>query len=292
MDEQAWREKSLEILTDVKERRRVHPRATYVEIEKEVHRRMMELEAQILQDLAQASPSREWGKLSGQPAMLCPTCAVPLQARGKQKRTLQGNGGQQVTIKRTYGTCPQCGAGFFPLDEELAFLPGTLAPRQQEHLVHLASWMPFDKAAQMIEELLWVQTSQETVRCLTERTGACMEASRATEAPCPHESNDQQPKSRCVFSADGAMVSLVQKQWVETRTVVIGEPEEKRNAEGQREIHVGSLSYFSRLADASTFTRLAEVEIERRKVKQAVEVCAVMDGADWLQDLPTHIDLT
>jgi hypothetical protein len=87
MDDQAWREKSVEILSDVKEWRRSHPKATYVEIEDEVHRRMMELEAQILQDAAQASESREWGKTSGQPAALCPTCAVPLQARGKQKRT-------------------------------------------------------------------------------------------------------------------------------------------------------------------------------------------------------------
>jgi hypothetical protein len=46
---------------------------------------------------------------------------------------------------------------------------------------------------------------------------------------------------------------------------------------------VGHLSYFSRLADASTFTTLAEVEMQRRKVGEAKEVCAVMDGADWLQ---------
>ena len=36
MDEHAWREKSVEILTDVKEWRRAHPKATYVEIEDEV----------------------------------------------------------------------------------------------------------------------------------------------------------------------------------------------------------------------------------------------------------------
>ncbi|HVB73874.1 MAG TPA: hypothetical protein VNE38_09985 [Ktedonobacteraceae bacterium] len=47
--------------------------------------------------------------------------------------------------------------------------------------------------------------------------------------------------------------------------------------------HVGHLSYFSRLADASTFIDQAEREIWRRKVGEAKEVCAVMDGADWLQ---------
>ena len=113
MDEQAWREKSVEILTDVKEWRRAHSKATYVEIEEEVHSRMMELEAQILQDAAQTSTSREWGKTSAQEAPACPICAVPLQARGKQKRTLQGNGGQRVTLSRTYGTCPKCGQSFF-----------------------------------------------------------------------------------------------------------------------------------------------------------------------------------
>jgi hypothetical protein len=103
MDEQAWREKSVEILTDVKEWRRAHPKAAYVEIEEEVHRRMMELEAQVLQDVAQTSASREWGRTSGKQAPLCPKCAVPLQARGKQKRTLQGNGGQRVW------NCPKWG---------------------------------------------------------------------------------------------------------------------------------------------------------------------------------------
>jgi hypothetical protein len=103
------------------------------------------------------------------------------------------------------------------------------------------------------------------------------------EADCPHESEGQQPLQRCVFSADGAMISLVHKQWAETRTVAIGEPQEKRTADGEREIHVGQLSYFSRLADASTFTHLAEVEMQRRKVAEAKEVCAIMDGADWCQ---------
>jgi hypothetical protein len=107
MDEQAWREKSVEILTEIKEWRQAHPKATYVEIEDEVHRRMMQLEAQVLQDAVQASASREWGKASGLPAALCPSCAVPLQARGKHKRTLQGNGGQPVILNRTNANLPQ-----------------------------------------------------------------------------------------------------------------------------------------------------------------------------------------
>lgn len=114
MDHQRWVKQSEEILSEIKEWRGAHPKATFVEIEDEVHRRMMQLEAHVLQDAAQDSGSREWGRRSSQEPPLCPKCRVSLQARGKQKRTLQGNGGQSVTLSRTYGTCPRCGESFFP----------------------------------------------------------------------------------------------------------------------------------------------------------------------------------
>jgi hypothetical protein len=50
MDQEGWLQKSEEILTDIKEWRRAHPKATFVEIEDEVHKRMMQLEAQVLQE--------------------------------------------------------------------------------------------------------------------------------------------------------------------------------------------------------------------------------------------------
>jgi hypothetical protein len=183
------------------------------------------------------------------------------------------------------GHAPSVGKVFFPLDEELELLPGNLAPRQQEHLVHLACFMPFDKVAEMMEALLSVQTTEETVRRHTEQAGSWMEAWQTAEVECEGEPVEEleRPPERCVFSPDGAMISLVHKQWAETRTVAIGEPQEKRGANGEKEIHVGKLSYFSRLADAVTFTRLAEVEMRRRRVKEAKEVSAVMDGADWCQ---------
>jgi len=114
MEQDAWLSKSAKILSDVKEWRKAHPKATFVEIEDEVHRRMMQLEAQLLQDAAQESASREWGKDTGREAPRCLTCGVPLQARGQHARTLQGNGGENVTLHRTYGTCPNCGESFFP----------------------------------------------------------------------------------------------------------------------------------------------------------------------------------
>ncbi len=114
-----------------------------------------------------------------------------------------------------------------------------------------------DKAAQMIEEILGVQTNEETVRQLTEQVGSWMEAAQTAEVENDGEpgSEEKLPLHRCAFSADGAMISLVKKQWVETRTVAIGSPQEKLNASGVPEIHVGQISYFSRARGCVDFYR-------------------------------------
>jgi len=48
-------------------------------------------------------------------------------------------------------------------------------------------------------------------------------------------------------------------------------------------VQTTALSYFSRLSDAQEFTRAAQVETARRGTETAGIVCAVMDGAEWLQ---------
>jgi hypothetical protein len=145
--------------------------------------------------------------------------------------------------------------------------------------------MPFDKVAEMMQELLGVMTNEETVRRHTEQVGSWMEAwqTEAIEMEDWPEEDLERPSERCVFSPDGAMISLVHRQWAEVRTIALGEPQVGVNANGEKEIHVGKISYFSRLADVSTFIRLAEVEMRRRRVKDAKEVRAIMDGADWCQ---------
>jgi hypothetical protein len=103
-----------EILTELKAWRLAHPKATFREIEQAVHARTTRLEAQLLQDTAQASANREWSGKGEQERPACPVCGGPLHARGKQARTLQTAGGHSVKLQRGYGTCPTCGVGLFP----------------------------------------------------------------------------------------------------------------------------------------------------------------------------------
>ena len=70
--------------------------------------------------------------------------------------------------------------------------------------------------------------------------------------------------------------------------MLIGEVQEKTRPGNQRpdqEVKRAKISYFSRLTDSDTFSELASGEIERRGFFDAKEVCAVQDGAEWIQRL-------
>jgi hypothetical protein len=172
---------------------------------------------------------------------------------------------------------------FFPLDEELCLLPGSLTPKQQEHLAHLSTWMPFERAREMLEKLLGVQVSEPTVRRATLRVGALSEARQTAQSQQPATSAPEvTPCEKLVISTDGAYVPLVGGQWAEVRTVAIGEVKEKVTKR-HKEIQTQQLSYFSRMTDCVTFGERAQGEMQRRGVSQAKAVCAVTDGADWIQ---------
>src|SRR5215471_835429 len=128
------------------------------------------------------------------------------------------------------------GQGFFPLDQELALPPGSLTPRQQEHLAHLASWMPFERAAQLLEHLLGVQVSEATTRRQTEQAGALAQAVQTSQAQIntEHVKAETAPV-RLVVSADGALVPLRKGEWAEVRTVAIGEVEKAAQAQDEDE---------------------------------------------------------
>jgi hypothetical protein len=83
------------------------------------------------------------------------------------------------------------------------------------------------------------------------------------------------------MSGDRAYVLLVGGEWVEVKTLTIGEV--TRNKRG--EVCTQQISSCSRLADAERFAEAALGETHRRGLEQAAAVCAVQDGAEWLQGL-------
>src|SRR5260370_18259218 len=92
-------------------------------------------------------------------------------------------------------------------------------------------------------------------------------------------------QARIAVGGDGGWGPLVKGEWAEVGTLAIGKVKRSGGSGRKSEIRTHDLSYFSRMSSAERFIELAEVETRRRKLVQAPEVCAVMDGAGWLQGL-------
>lgn len=110
----SWQTLAAEALTSMADWRVQHPQATLREIETAVDERLSALRARMLQDAAQASQEAHFGHTPEEERPRCPHCGTPLVARGVHPRRLQTSGGREITLQRSYGVCPGCGAGLFP----------------------------------------------------------------------------------------------------------------------------------------------------------------------------------
>jgi hypothetical protein len=179
------------------------------------------------------------------------------------------------------------GQVFFPLDEELALLPGELTPHVQECLVRLGTWVPsFDRVTELVAAFTGVVVAEPTARRQTEAAGAAYVAVQTAAVERLERELPPAPPgpAKQVLEVDGAMVPLLQGEWAEVKTLVIGEVAEPVLEQGEWVVHSHDLSYFSRLMDSDTFGRLALVETHRRGVETAGQVAAVADGAEWEQE--------
>lgn len=168
--------------------------------------------------------------------------------------------------------------------------PGAFSPSVVEGAVRLGTWVPFERLPELLGFFTKASLSASTIQRVTETAGAAYETLQTAavarlERACPAPPAGP---SRQQVSVDGAMVPLRGKgEWAEVKTLAIGTvgpvqpPVMNRN--GAPEVHATELSYFSRMADHETFTRLATVETYRRGTETAGTVCGVVDGADWCQ---------
>src|SRR5207245_8974263 len=94
---------------------------------------------------------------------------------------------------------------------ELGLVSGGLTPRGEETLVRLASWMPFEQAREVLQDVLGMQVSKATAHRATLQTGEAQlsvceaeEERLKQEAPqAPVEADKQ------AMSGDGGFVHLV-----------------------------------------------------------------------------------
>jgi hypothetical protein len=113
-DDQKWEALSHDVLTGMREWRLQHPKATLREIEVVLDEHLSRLRARMLQDVALQSVAADWKQSVSADRPSCRVCSTPLILRGKRTRQLKTQGGQQITLDRSYGLCPTCKKGLFP----------------------------------------------------------------------------------------------------------------------------------------------------------------------------------
>lgn len=185
------------------------------------------------------------------------------------------------------------GADFSPLDEELGLGAGQLSSYLLEAVGRLATWMPFGRAVAEVAWFTGTTLSASSVRRLSEAAGRSYEAVQTAQVVALERDTPPAPAGPAVqaFYADGAMVPLVSGVWGEVKTLAIGTVQERpaaRRGRPEQDVQTVDLSYFSRMAEHETFTRLALVETHRRGTETAGVVCAVSDGALWIQECIAH----
>lgn len=183
---------------------------------------------------------------------------------------------------------------FFPLDEKLELQPGSLTPLQLSYLLHFATVASFERAAKFLMQHHGVSVSASTSRKQAEAIGASTEEVQNKEAndvllQDSYSSEKAATSEKAVkqaISSDGSYISLRGNIYAEVKTAVIGEVHENKCRIKQRpdqEVKMTNITYFSRMVTSETFTELATGEIDRRGFFQAKQVCAVSDGAEWIQ---------
>jgi hypothetical protein len=182
---------------------------------------------------------------------------------------------------------------FSPLDEELALPAGQLSSFVVETLVRLATWLPFGRASAEVARLTGVQVAASTVRRLTEGAGTAYEGVQTAQVAALERATPPPADGPAVqaLAVDGVMVPLVGGTWAEVRTLAIGTVQARKpgqHARPHQAMETVALSYFSRMTDHETFTRLALVETQRRGTETAGTGCALFDGALWIQTFLDH----
>lgn len=179
------------------------------------------------------------------------------------------------------------GTVFFPLDKALDLPAGGLLPHAARSLTRLAAMVPFAEATETLQEMQRITLSRSTTRRVCLRAGQASQQVQEEQASPLADVAEEAPGEQMVMSTDGAYVPLVGGVWGEVKLLSIGEvqPASWNPSSQEMEIKTHKLSYFARLEEASHFSDHASGEVRRRGIERAPAVCAVQDGALWLQEI-------
>jgi hypothetical protein len=137
-------------------------KATLAQVSETIWSLRQGLTARVAQTLIEQSHADERDRK----AMRCAMCDRLLSARPTVTRTVRTLVGD-VEIERPYFYCRYCREGTYPLDTALGLRAGQIQPDVQQAAADLATEMPYEMAAGMLDRLSGIAVSSERIHTLT-----------------------------------------------------------------------------------------------------------------------------
>lgn len=216
----------------------------------------------------------------------CPECGLEVYWKGYEPRNYITSLGE-MQIERAYYHHGACHCGWVPLDERLGLGASELSPRVQEMVSYLGGFMPFEQAQTFLGKYCDTHISHDTVNNTTVAIGQALWEKQEIEVKIAWEDDilpDCQvatPPKRLYISADGINHLLPDGQGKEIKVAAVYETEERRNKEGEIEIHAINIEYVVH-SDAEELARAAYLIARKRGVEKAEQIIVLGDGANWI----------
>lgn len=188
--------------------------------------------------------------------------------------------------------------GFFPLDEQLK----VVGRQQSEEVSRLSVWLsglvPFERAAEILEQVGRIWTSRGSVWQQSNVWGSRFQAEEAKVQKVAAEVDlrngvvpgETKGSQRMGVSMDGGMIHIREEGWKEVKIGCVFEVgrEVIMDEQTKEEVEVGCArnnSYVAHLGEPEAFGQKVWAEAKRRGWTTAGDTQVVGDGAVWIWNL-------
>jgi hypothetical protein len=188
--------------------------------------------------------------------------------------------------------------GFFPLDQQLEIKDKHWSEGVARQAVWLSGLVPFEDAAEILQEIGQVQISASSVWRLSQEWGSRLaklehkEQEQANATPDGKDiiAGEERQKRKMGLSMDGTMIYIRGEEWKELKVGclfdVIARPVlDPKTAEWGEGAHAIHNSYTCHLGGPEIFGKKLWTEAQRRRFQQSTETEVVADGATWIWNL-------
>jgi hypothetical protein len=188
--------------------------------------------------------------------------------------------------------------GFFPLDEQLGLKDRTWSEGLAKQCVWLSGLMPYEQAAEILQEVGQVDISDSSAWRLVQKWGGRLaaleerEQERANATPDGKEivPGEVRQERWMGLSMDGVMVYIRGEEWKELKIgclfdVVQRPVLDTKTSEWIQQGRARHNSYVSHLGGPEVFGKKVWTEAQRRHFRQSDETEVVADGAAWIWNL-------